>query len=180
MAARRDVTEGELAVLEVLWDRGPSAIRQVTDRLFPGGSAAQYATIQKQLERLEDKGFVARDRTLHVHLFSATMGRDELIGRQSLSLQIWSVREQRFQRLRPQKDDAAEWYGASAPNRVEDPPDQTPAADSTAGASSAAVLLAPRARAPDLIPEPLPSHVSAGFKSAPLLAPVAPRPPPVI
>jgi len=106
--------------------------------------------------------------------------RDELIGRQSLSLQIWSVREQRFQRLRPQKDDAAEWYGASAPNRVEDPPDQTPAADSTAGASSVAVLLAPRARAPDLIPEPLPSHVSAGFKSAPLLAPVAPRPPPVI
>jgi BlaI family penicillinase repressor len=81
MAAPRDVTEGELAVLEVLWDRGPSAIRQVTDRLFPGGSAAQYATIQKQLERLEDKGFVARDRTLHVHLFSATMGRDELIGR---------------------------------------------------------------------------------------------------
>ena len=81
MAAPRDVTEGELAVLEVLWDRGPSAIRQVTDRLFPGGSAAQYATIQKQLERLEDKGFVARDRTLHVHLFSATIGRDELIGR---------------------------------------------------------------------------------------------------
>ena len=81
MAVPRDVTEGELAVLEVLWDRGPSAIRQVTDRLFPGGSAAQYATIQKQLERLEDKGFVARDRTLHVHLFSATIGRDELIGR---------------------------------------------------------------------------------------------------
>ena len=81
MAAPGDVTEGELAVLEVLWDRGPSAIRQVTDRLFPGGSTAQYATIQKQLERLEDKGFVARDRTLHVHLFSATMGRDELIGR---------------------------------------------------------------------------------------------------
>jgi predicted transcriptional regulator len=81
MAAPGDVTEGELAVLEVLWDRGPSAIRQVTDRLFPGGSAAQYATIQKQLERLEDKGFVARDRTLHVHLFSATIGRDELIGR---------------------------------------------------------------------------------------------------
>jgi predicted transcriptional regulator len=81
MAAPGDVTEGELAVLEVLWDRGPSAIRQVTDRLFPGGSTAHYATIQKQLERLEDKGFVARDRTLHVHLFSATVGRDELIGR---------------------------------------------------------------------------------------------------
>ena len=78
---REDVSDGELAVLEVLWQRGPSAIRQVTDRVFPGGSTAHYATVQKQLERLEAKGFVARDRSLHVHLFSATVARDELIGR---------------------------------------------------------------------------------------------------
>ncbi|HSZ57915.1 MAG TPA: BlaI/MecI/CopY family transcriptional regulator [Tepidisphaeraceae bacterium] len=76
-----DVSDGELAVLEVLWERGPAAIRQVTDQLFPGGSTAHYATVQKQLERLEAKAFVARDRTLHVHLFSAAVGRDELIGR---------------------------------------------------------------------------------------------------
>jgi predicted transcriptional regulator len=76
-----DVSDGELAVLEVLWERGPAAIRQVTDQLFPGGSTAHYATVQKQLERLEAKAFVTRDRTLHVHLFSAAVGRDELIGR---------------------------------------------------------------------------------------------------
>ena len=76
-----DVSDGELAVLEVLWQRGASAIRQVTDQVFPGGSTAHYATVQKQLERLEAKGFVARDRSLHVHLFRATVARDELIGR---------------------------------------------------------------------------------------------------
>ena len=82
MAGRsNDVSDGELAVLEVLWVRGPAAIRQVTDELFPGGSTAHYATVQKQLERLEAKAFVTRDRTLHVHLFSAAVERDELIGR---------------------------------------------------------------------------------------------------
>ena len=104
--------------------------------------------------------------------------RDELIGRESLNLQVWTVREQRFHRLQSQKS-PLEQVGGPAPNRVEDPPDDAPAADSTAGASSVALLLSPRPRAPDLIPEPLPSHVSAGFKSAQLLAPVAPRPPPV-
>lgn len=105
--------------------------------------------------------------------------RDELIGRESLTLQIWSVRDQRFHRLRAHKG-PAEWFGGPAPNRVEDPSDEVPAADSTAGASLVALLLSPRPRPPDRIPEPLQSDVSAGFRSAHLLAPVAPRPPPVI
>jgi BlaI family penicillinase repressor len=81
MAQYKDVSDGELAVLGVLWRRGAVAIRQVADELYPGGSTVQYATVQKQLERLEGKGFVRRDRSLHVHLFSATVGREELIGR---------------------------------------------------------------------------------------------------
>jgi BlaI family penicillinase repressor len=76
-----DVSDGELAVMQVLWDRGISSIRQVTDLVFPKGSAVHYATVQKQLERLESKGFVSRDRSLYVHRFSAAVPRDELIGR---------------------------------------------------------------------------------------------------
>lgn len=106
--------------------------------------------------------------------------RDELIGREALNLQIWSVGEERFHRVRPQKEDGVGWSRAPAPNRVEDRSDDMPAADSTGGASSVAVLLSPRPRAPDLIPAPLAFPVSAGFKSAQLLAPVAPRPPPAI
>jgi BlaI family transcriptional regulator, penicillinase repressor len=79
---RQDITEAELGVMQVLWDRGPSAIRQITDVLYRGeADAAQYATVQKQLERLEAKGFVHRDRSLFVHVFSAAVQRDELIGR---------------------------------------------------------------------------------------------------
>jgi predicted transcriptional regulator len=82
----RDITESELAVLRILWDRGPATIRQVTEVLYPGGGAAQYATVQKLLDRMESKGYVRRDRTLFVHMFTAVLDRDALIGRRLRSL----------------------------------------------------------------------------------------------
>jgi predicted transcriptional regulator len=77
----QDVTETELAVMQVLWDRGPATIRQITDLLYPEGGAAHYATVQKLLDRLEAKGFVRRDRTPPAHAFAAAVARDDLIGR---------------------------------------------------------------------------------------------------
>ena len=77
----QDVTETELAVLQVLWDQGPATIRQITDLLYPEGEAAHYATVQKLLDRLEAKGFVTRDRTPPAHAFAAAVGREDLIGR---------------------------------------------------------------------------------------------------
>ncbi len=77
----QDVTDTELALLQVLWDSGPATIRQLTDVLYPGGSAAQYATVQKLLERLESKGCVRRQRMSPAHIFTATLAREELIGR---------------------------------------------------------------------------------------------------
>jgi BlaI family penicillinase repressor len=78
----QDVTEAELAVMQRLWEAGRASIRQLADALYgTDAGAAQYATVQKQLERLEAKGFVARDRSLYVHVFSPAIDRDELIGR---------------------------------------------------------------------------------------------------
>lgn len=77
----QDITEAELAILELLWDRGTASIRQITDTLYPGAGAGQYASVQKQLERMEAKGLVARDRSLFVHVFSPAIDREELIGR---------------------------------------------------------------------------------------------------
>ncbi len=76
-----DVTDAELAVLQVLWDRGSATIRQITDALYPEGSTSQYATVQKLLERLEGKGCAGRDRRPWPHVFVATVARDDLIGR---------------------------------------------------------------------------------------------------
>lgn len=77
----QDITEAELAVLQVLWEHGPLAIRRITEILYPEGKTAQYATVQKLLERLEAKGCVARDRSTAVHVFGAAIDRDELVGR---------------------------------------------------------------------------------------------------
>lgn len=77
----QDVTDAELAVLQVLWEQGPLPIRRLVEVLYPGGKTAQYATVQKLLERLEGKGCVARDRADAVHVFAAAIDRDELVGR---------------------------------------------------------------------------------------------------
>lgn len=77
----QDVTDAELAILEQLWEHGPATIRELTDRLYPRGGRAHYATVQTLLERLEAKEFVRRDRAAAAHTFRAAVGREELIGR---------------------------------------------------------------------------------------------------
>ena len=79
--AQEDVTDTELAMLQVLWERGRATRRQVADVLYPDGDAAHYATVQKLLERLEAKGYVRHTREQGVLVFTATVGREELISR---------------------------------------------------------------------------------------------------
>ena len=54
--------------------------------LYPDGSDVHYATVQKLLERLEDKHHVARDRSGHAHRFAALTDRDTLVGRRLRSM----------------------------------------------------------------------------------------------
>jgi predicted transcriptional regulator len=75
-----DVTDAELAVLQVLWEQGPATIRRLTDVLYPGGTEAHYATVQKLLERLESKKHVHRDRSSHAHTFTARTDLETLVG----------------------------------------------------------------------------------------------------
>ena len=82
----QDVTDAELAILQVLWERGPASRRQLTDRLYPGGSPAHYTTVQKLLERLEAKGYVTQQGGSGVLTFTATISRDELISRRLLDM----------------------------------------------------------------------------------------------
>lgn len=77
----QDVTDAELAVLEVLWDQGTVTVRMITDRLYPNSQGSQHATVQKLLDRLKSKSFVLRDRSVWPHVFRATVVREELIGR---------------------------------------------------------------------------------------------------
>lgn len=76
------ITDAEFAVLEALWQHDAQTIRELTQRLYPGGSVSDYATVQKLLERLEAKRCVHRDRKAHAHLFSAARQRSDLIDSQ--------------------------------------------------------------------------------------------------
>jgi len=77
----QDVTDAELAILQILWEQGPVARRLLTDRLYPGGSPSHYTTVQKLLERLEGKGHVVSDRSAGVVTFRASVSREDLINR---------------------------------------------------------------------------------------------------
>jgi BlaI family penicillinase repressor len=76
------VTDAELAVLQLLWERGPSAVRQLADVLYPGGGPSEYATAHRLLERLEGKGYVRRDKIEGVYLFRALLDREAVLGQQ--------------------------------------------------------------------------------------------------
>jgi predicted transcriptional regulator len=83
----QDVTDTELAILQVLWEEGTASRRQITDELYPGGGPAQYATVQKLLERLEGKGLVRHDRGGDgVLTFTALVAREEFISRRLLEM----------------------------------------------------------------------------------------------
>jgi BlaI family transcriptional regulator, penicillinase repressor len=82
----QDVTDAELAVLQVLWETGPATIRQLRDRLYPGEGTSKYGTVQKLLERLMQGDYVTRQESAGAHVFTAVVDRDELIGRRLRSV----------------------------------------------------------------------------------------------
>ena len=77
----KDVTDAELAVLEVLWQRTDATVREIAEELYPGGSHSETATVQKLSERLLAKNYVARNRDVRPARFRAAVDRAELIGR---------------------------------------------------------------------------------------------------
>jgi predicted transcriptional regulator len=74
-----DVTDAELAVLEVLWDRKRATVRQIAERLYPRCTSSEHSTVQKLLDRLRGKKCVQRDASVWPHEFSATIEREHLI-----------------------------------------------------------------------------------------------------
>lgn len=80
------LANAELAVMELLWDSDRMTARQIREELYPKPGRAQHGTVQRLLQRLEDKGYVERDKGLPVHLFSASIGREAYASGQLESL----------------------------------------------------------------------------------------------
>ena len=67
-------TDAELAILEVLWQQGPSTVRQVQEALNrqrPTG----YTTVLKFLQIMTDKGLVTRDESQRTHVYQTRLSQ---------------------------------------------------------------------------------------------------------
>src|SRR5687768_11598846 len=69
-------TDGELAILRVLWARGPSTVRQVHDVLSRDRPTA-YTTALKLLQIMTEKGLVRRDDTDRSHVYHARLTEEQ-------------------------------------------------------------------------------------------------------
>ena len=68
-------TDAELAILRILWDRGPSTVRQVHDILGRERPAA-YTTALKLLQIMIEKGLVERDERDRTHIYRARLSEE--------------------------------------------------------------------------------------------------------
>jgi predicted transcriptional regulator len=78
----RNVTDYELAVMEVLWKRNQATIREIAKAVYGNSATATYATVQKLLERLEKKGGVERDPASFAHVFRPKVRHTDVLGKE--------------------------------------------------------------------------------------------------
>ena len=78
----------ELKIMEALWSKGPSAVREIQES-FPVKGRPAYTTVQTMVYRLEAKNAVKRTRKIgNAHIFEAVISQtaaqrrviDELLG----------------------------------------------------------------------------------------------------
>ena len=69
-------TDTELAILRLLWEHGPSTVRQVHARLGEVG----YTTVLKMLQIMTEKGLVQRDESRRAHVYAACTSRERTQG----------------------------------------------------------------------------------------------------
>src|SRR5579859_4361472 len=69
-------TDAELAVLRVLWQRGPSTVREVWLEMNRAQDTG-YTTILKTLQIMRVKGLVARDETDRSHIYRPAVAQEE-------------------------------------------------------------------------------------------------------
>jgi len=69
-------TDAQLSILRVLWERGPSTVRQVHDVLSANREFA-YTTTLKLLQLMTEKGVAVREEAGRVHLYRAAVAQEE-------------------------------------------------------------------------------------------------------
>jgi predicted transcriptional regulator len=69
-------TDAELIVLRVLWQRGPSTVREVWEQTAPRQRTG-YTTVLKIMQIMFEKGLLKRDDTARSHVYSAAVSEEQ-------------------------------------------------------------------------------------------------------
>ena len=75
----REPSRLETQVLSVLWERGPSTVRDVLDAM-PDGKTRAYTTILSVMQVMEKKGLLSHTAEGNVHVYKARVSRDKVAG----------------------------------------------------------------------------------------------------
>jgi len=73
-----DLSRSELEVLNVLWERGRGTVRDVLTDLHQRGRRVAYTTVLTFLTRLEQKGYVATDKSALAYIYRPAIARDRI------------------------------------------------------------------------------------------------------
>jgi predicted transcriptional regulator len=69
-------TEVELQILRILWERGPSPVREIHKRL-ESDKGTNYSTTVKMLSVMLHKGLVKRDEEAQPHVYRPALSREK-------------------------------------------------------------------------------------------------------
>ncbi|HTY64203.1 MAG TPA: BlaI/MecI/CopY family transcriptional regulator [Acidobacteriota bacterium] len=69
-------TDAELTILQVLWDRGPSTVREVY-KILNSDRNVGYTTVLKFMQIMTDKGLVERDESCRPQLYRPCLPREQ-------------------------------------------------------------------------------------------------------
>jgi len=69
-------TDAELAILRVLWSRGPSTVRQVHEVISLDRETG-YTTVLKLMQIMTEKGLVERDESERTHVYQARLTQEQ-------------------------------------------------------------------------------------------------------
>jgi len=70
-------TDAELEVLRVLWDRGPSTVREVHEGVSSDKDVG-YTTVLKQMQVMHRKGLVKRSERFRSHVYEASQPQSQV------------------------------------------------------------------------------------------------------
>lgn len=73
-----ELGEAELQVLKALWDHGPATVREVMNHLHKHDRKVAYTTVLTFLTRLEQKSFVASNKSDLAYVYRAVLSREKV------------------------------------------------------------------------------------------------------